>query len=377
MRFRASHLSTLASTSDPGDDETPARSHDTGESFGVPSGATAADPMCELEQQCPSSSREDVPGSNIHASQTGLSDGITLTEAETLELALQAHPAVWIPSPRLPADPLEQAAAVTEEERKIFEYYLLKSGAWLDIVSADHCFAQLVPGQAMHKPVLYSACVAYAAQHMLLSGDLGFEKASGLHSEAINRLVPLLHPDCEWIPRDILLATTVLLRMSEQFSEPDQDAQCHMNGAFALVVRHAAKWSPTRTDIEGVCFWVFVRQSLRIAFLFSHPCNFDLNVIDDTNLLTSARDDVWTNRMTFLLAKVASTCCEQEHDTALRSQTLRNLEAQVTAWSKSVPKTFQPWFYRQAPNRSFPTIRYLNRWHGQILLIHYPRDGTC
>lgn len=356
---------------------TPDWSHQTAESFRSSSNKFTVGQTYQPEQPRSPSREEAFSNSDDHLCPTEISDEVALTEAETLDLALQAHSPLWSNSPSSSDDSLRQAVLVTEEERNIFDYYLRTPGAWLDIVSVDNCFAQVVPGQAVHTPVLYSACVAYAAQHMFLSGILPLEKATRCHSEAINQLVPLLNPARQSIPTDILLATTVLLRMSEQFSEPDQDARCHINGTFALVVRQASKWSPNRVDIEGVCFWVFVRQSLRIAFLFGKPCGVDLNIVDDTDMLSSARDDVWTNRITLLLAKVVSVCCEPARNGATTCDELRDLESRVIAWSSTIPQTFQPWFYRQVPSEAFPTIRYLNRWHGEIAHCLSPHSANA
>jgi hypothetical protein len=184
------------------------------------------------------------------------------------------------------------------------------------------------------------------------------------HNEAIRLIIPLLDPSRSAAATDVLLATAVLLRMSEQFSEPAEDAQCHMNGAFSLFTSSMSKWSPNRVDTQGVSFWVFVRQSLRVCFLFEQECRFDLSMIDDSDMLSSARDDVWTNRMSYLLAKLCHVCWSTPKPEQDRQKQFTALEAEVESWRNGLPSSFEPWYSRHGRSNSFPTIRYFTRWHG-------------
>ncbi|KAL4876039.1 hypothetical protein BJY04DRAFT_223525 [Aspergillus karnatakaensis] len=257
---------------------------------------------------------------------------------------------------------------VTDEEATLFQCYLEHAGVWLDVVSPSQCFSQTVPKLALHNPVLYYSCLAYAAHVLFLWGRTTRVQADYYHNQAITLLIPLLDPKSQsqtqlQVPNSTadLLATIVILRMSEQFSEPAEDAQCHLFGAFSLLTSTRAKWSPGRIDLRGIAFWTFVRQTLRICFLFEQECRFDLDIIDCNNMLSPATDEVWTNRMTYFLAKACNICWDPE--TESRDSDLEALEDDIKAWHDALPQSFRPWYYHQEQARPFPTVRYLSRWH--------------
>lgn len=228
-----------------------------------------------------------------------------------------------------------------------------------------------MPRLALSNPVLYYSCLAYAARVLNLRRRFHATKAEYYYNEAISLMIPLLDPKSQAVSTDILTSTTVLLRMSEQFSEPDEDAQCHMNGAFSVFKNAAPTWSPNRVDVQGVSFWIFVRQTLRICFLFEQDCRFDLGIVDSSNILDPAGDEVWANRMTFHLANVCNACWSSHPEDSRSEQHLKKLENDITAWRQALPETFRPWFYQQKSDEPFPTIRYLSRWHGTYDTIQF------
>ncbi|CAH0033266.1 unnamed protein product [Clonostachys rhizophaga] len=263
-------------------------------------------------------------------------------------------------------DNLHEKVKISEEERIVFEFYLQHAGVWLDIVSLDQCFAQTVPQLSIETPVLYRSCLAYGARIMYLWDLKSRASADDYHNQAIQLLIPLLGPKIPTAATDVLLAITVVLRMSEQFSEPGEDAQCHMNGAFSLFTSSRSKWGPDRVDIQGTSFWVFVRQSLRISFLSEQECRFDLNLVDDSNMLAPARDDIWTNRMTYILAKACRICWSPTMKPEELDRNLDTLETEVNEWRGALPQTFEPWYFNHAPSEPFPTMRYFSRWHARL-----------
>ncbi|KAL2848602.1 hypothetical protein BJX68DRAFT_267468 [Aspergillus pseudodeflectus] len=262
--------------------------------------------------------------------------------------------------PRLESQKLH----VSQGEADFFQCYLEHAGVWLDVVSPARLFSQTVPQLALHNPVLYYSCLAYAAHVQYLWGRADRAKADYYHNEAIGLLIPLL--DAKTQPQastEDLLATIVILRMSEQFSEPGEDAQCHLYGAFSLLTSSRAKWPPDRVDLKGTAFWTFVRQSLRICFLFEQGCPFDLGIVDCSNLFAPAKDEVWTNRMTYLLARTCNLCWSSGYDADSRVAQLEALEVDINSWREALPDAFKAWYYRQTRSETFPTIRYLSRWH--------------
>lgn len=238
-------------------------------------------------------------------------------------------------------------------------------------MSPNRAFSQEVPRRALGNPLLYYSCLAYAAHVLYLQGHGDHASADHYHNRAIGILIPLLDPGSIISAADKdLLAAIAILRMSEQFLEPDEDAQTHIYGAFSLLTSSTIKWLPERVDLLGIAFWVFVRQTLRICFLHEQPCPFNLDIISSDNMSSPASDEVWTNRMTLLLAKVCNACWFLSlEDTNFQQQELDTLEADIDCWHRSLPETFKPWYYRLVPSAAFPRVNYLTTWHGKFTFL--------
>lgn len=238
-------------------------------------------------------------------------------------------------------------------------------------MSPNRSFSQKVPRRALHNPLLYYSCLAYAAHVLCLRGHGDDASARHYLNKAINHLIPLLNPGSMSVAtQGDLLAAIAILRMSEQFLEPHEDAQTHIHGAFSLLTSSTIKWLPDRVDMSGAAFWVFVRQSLRICFLSEQPCQFDLDIIGSDNLFAPAADEVWTNRMTFLLARTCNACWSMSlHGPQFRKDELDSLEADINCWFRSLPETFKPWFYQDIPSQPFPKIHCLTSWHGKTPVL--------
>jgi len=137
-------------------------------------------------------------------------------------------------SPRFVSDP---------DEAALFDYYVKEAGFWLDAVCPERHFSQIAPRLALSDLMLYSACLAYASLILCSLGKADKtveEKHSG---RAIRLLIDKLSNGSTTWPESSTLTTTVLLRVSEQFSEICDDQQYHLNGAFTLTASTGRVWS--------------------------------------------------------------------------------------------------------------------------------------
>ncbi|KAI9751632.1 MAG: hypothetical protein M4579_005979 [Chaenotheca gracillima] len=270
----------------------------------------------------------------------------------------------------------------------VFEFYIKHGGVWLDIVSAAAHFSRTVPQLALTEPCLRSACCAYASHVMVLQGKLDKAVGERYLDEAIGLLIPLLSSDEVSAKKEILLATTVILRMSEQFAEDWDDAQYHLNGAFSVFTSMGAKWSVWDTSVSGTAFWVYFRQSIRVAILHEQASKCDMNLLLHEDTFTDAPDEVWSNRICLLLAQSCNACWA-EPDLVQRQATIDRLRSRLELWKSNLPESFQPWCFVQNKYDPFVTIRYLASWHvlgwqqyyaAKVLIALYsndrPRDGN-
>lgn len=260
-------------------------------------------------------------------------------------------------------DSRRRVSVTKETEGNIFNFFIKHAGPWLDIVSPARHFGQTVPRLALSEPVLYCACLAYSAHVMFLTGQIEKSVEEAYQSKAIGLLIPLLSAHSQPWKDEIMLATTVILRMSEQFSEVGDDAQHHLNGAFSLFGTSGHRWSPFQTDVRGVSFWIYVRENIRICFLSERGCKFDKKLFED-EAFTEGPDEVWTNRMTYLLARSCSACWG---DSGPDQGEMMHLTLLLKQWFSNVPDSFTPWGSFELDHKPFPAMRFLSTWHGTFL----------
>lgn len=240
----------------------------------------------------------------------------------------------------------------------------------LDIASSHRHFGQTVPRLALTEPVLYYACLAYASHVLFLKGKLDEYVHEQFQNKAIGLLIPLLSPHFTPAADKALLATTVILRMSEQFSELADDAQHHLNGAYSLFATTGEKWSPLHVDIRGVAFWVYLRESIRVCFLNEQGCQFNLDSVDEEFSTTSGSEEVWTNHMSYLLARLCNACWG-DFDAEVKDSMRDRIQISMEEWRSRLPETFQPWCFNRADYQPFPIMKLLSPWHGNRLDLSF------
>ena len=224
-------------------------------------------------------------------------------------------------------------------------------------MSPERYFATTVPSLALQNATLFSACLACASRVLTAIGELDKAKSDEYEDQAISALIP--HLSASDKPQEELYTTAVILRMAEQFSDLQDDMRCHLYGASSLFKSQSDSTYP---DVPS--FWVYVRQSIRAAFLNEEPCRIDLDSVPCE--FTPAPEAVWTDRMTLLLARVCSACWDTSLEEKQRQGMLTELTYLVQFWKDRVPSTFNPWYDSSSENDIFPTIRYVSPWHGEL-----------
>ncbi|KAM6530492.1 hypothetical protein FALCPG4_008619 [Fusarium falciforme] len=250
-------------------------------------------------------------------------------------------------------------------EEFVFGFYLSHAGPWLDIASSRQHFGRTVPRLALEDPVLYHACLAYASHVLLLHGMLDECVYEEYSNEAISILIPLLSPDCVHAGSGALLSTAVILRMSEQFSELAEDAKYHLRGACSLFTTVQEKWSPSYTDLRGVSFWTYVRESIRVCFLNEEGCQFNLEMVDGDLAKTSAGHDeeAWANHMSYLLARLCNACWGSSDAAEPRESAIGEIRADIDEWRAGLPDSYQPWYNCREKHQTFRVVKFLSPWH--------------
>ncbi|CAI6093013.1 unnamed protein product [Clonostachys chloroleuca] len=249
-------------------------------------------------------------------------------------------------------------------EEFIFWFYITYAGPWLDAGSSRQHFAQTVPRLAVRDPVLYHACLAYASHVLLLHGKLDEHLYEQYTNEAISVLIPLLSPECVHSGNESLLLSAVILRMGEQFSELAEDAGYHLHGACSLFMAVQEKWSPSCTDLRGLSFWTYLRESIRVCFLNEEDCQFNLEMVDGSLTRTAGGQDeeAWANHMSYLLARLCNACWGWS-DAQSRALAITKIGAEIDEWHTALPDSYQPWYSCREARQTFRVLRFLSPWH--------------
>jgi hypothetical protein len=163
---------------------------------------------------------------------------------------------------------------------------------------------------------------------------------------------------------DTLLASTVLLRMYEIMRGMGQDAQYHLWGANNLV--SYLKINVNTRNLKHTAFWAYLRQDITIALATKQPTKLDLESCGVELEFTEVDDDIWTNRMTFLLAKTVNYCFGA--DGGRTTERWNVIKGEVDLWKERAPASFRP-FYAQTHGvhgEPFPAIWLLFPWHSTL-----------
>lgn len=262
-------------------------------------------------------------------------------------------------------------------EAYLFEYYIKEAGYHLDIVSPEQHLSRAAPILALADPLLYSACLAYSSHVLHLLGRLEKATEQRFNDHAIQLLIQKLSEDPSAWSAGSVLTTTVLMRVTEQFSEIAEDGEYHLNGAFGITASAGRTWGLEPVDLETSAFWTYLRMSVRMSFLCEHATKCDpvaLVRLSDTEeaFRDASREAALTNRMTCLLAQICNACWSPSQQ-IVQGQLL-TLKADLSELRDSLPGTFQSWSYVSASNNLFPSVKYMSTWHAIFWQFSYAAD---
>lgn len=234
-------------------------------------------------------------------------------------------------------------------EAQLFQFYVEHAGPWLDITSPSLHFASTTPRLALSNPVLLFACLAYAARAIHSHCSLS-EQYSGA---CVKLLIPLLSDEGFVGSDETLLATLVILRHVEQYTEAPQDQAAHLSGAFSLVALRPEP--PPRDSLPGAALWTYMRQDIRQALLNRAPPKLKpSHGIRLDNFDADGGESSWADRACHLAA-LACTFAWGDTEDEVNGSYLSGL---LDWWVDNLPQVYYPY------HESESSVRFLSRWHG-------------
>ena len=242
----------------------------------------------------------------------------------------------------------------------MFHHYVRDLAAWYDLSDADASFAKKVPLEALSRPLLLNAIIAFAAIHLSRTNAPSMKStAEKFHSRCVTLLLALNENDIE--ARDgTTLAAVCLLRSYEILAE-DFDPNRHLSGAFALAANNAR--SLYEPSLSRAGFFNYLREDITFSLINRCPLKIDLSTIA---IPTEARNDEdQLNVATLYLADTINRVFA--HGTL--SGPRKNDQLNFSMWRSSLPIQFTPYFETSMGHatNTFQTIRMLRECHVAVL----------
>lgn len=245
--------------------------------------------------------------------------------------------------------------AEDDEEIELFENYIARAGPMLDGVSDKRHFTVVVPQKAVKCPVLYYACLAYSARTLS-------KEVEEVYSVKCYRLLIKLLENPECVADEVLLATTVILRMKEQFLDIWEDSQHHLKGCFSIIApEKLLRFSPD-IGLGDASFWTYVREDLRMAVLHRRKCIF---TEDSPITFSRGSECMWANIITYIAVKMVNWAFgEKDYDEGKRLNEL------LDEWFRRKPETFNP-IGNSQQSLPVPRMTFVCSWHNYGYQYYY------
>jgi hypothetical protein len=246
----------------------------------------------------------------------------------------------------------------------------------------------------MSNNMLYNAFLACGARHLTLVNDsYTDERALHYYNTATSYLLNAIQDK----NRDCVMAATtaVILNVYEIMTERALQRMNHIAGARALIKE--CGWNSRSAGVGAACFWLNISMELLSCLHFNwrvswSPDEWGLDM-DMSNQETGVgKEELWTHRMTYILAKVANFRAaipligqESPHTESVRRQNRMNewqqLRGLAETWNRCIPRTMHPMAYLEAyqtrDRSSFPEVWLIKRptivarlfYHTALLLL--------
>ena len=224
--------------------------------------------------------------------------------------------------------------------------------------------------------MLLNAFLACGARHLsLVNPKYSEDKALHYYDTATRYLLnSLQNPNRDTI---ICATTAVILNVYEIMCEGALQRMNHIAGARALIKE--CGWNARSIGIGAACFWLNVGMELLSCLHFNWQVAWDPDTwgvdMDFTRETESGREEVWTYRIVYIVAKVCNfrasipTKPASPHNEQMRIQTRyaewKQLKDWADAWNENIPRTMHPMAYlypgQTLSGSAFPEVWLIKR----------------
>jgi hypothetical protein len=259
-----------------------------------------------------------------------------------------------------------------QEETLFMQVFVEEVGAWMDSMDPHKHFSRLLPFHSLSEPMLLNAFLACGARHLtLVNPAYSEEKALHYYDTATRYLLKnLQNPNRDTV---VCATTAVILNVYEIMSERALQRMNHIAGARALIKE--CGWSAASHGIGAACFWLNVGLEVLSCLHFNWQIAWDPDEwhvdMDFSREMQNGREEVWTHRMLYIVAKVANFRATMPHDAAptprdeqirmqQRHEQWTRLKGMCDAWNDGIPRTMHPmaylYSYQSSSKSLFPEV---------------------
>ena len=264
-----------------------------------------------------------------------------------------------------------------QEETLFMQVFVEEVGLWMDSMDPQKHFSRLLPFHSLSEPMLLNAFLACGARHLTLVNPVYTEEKALHYYDTATRylLKNLQNPNRDTV---ICATTAVILNVYEIMSERALQRMNHIAGARALIKE--CGWNARAQGIGSACFWLNVGLEVLSCLHFNWQVAWDpddwLLDMDFSRELQNGREEIWTHRMLYIVAKVcnfrATIPRHQEADardqqvrTQQRYEEWTRLRSMADAWNDGIPRTMHPmaflYPYQTTSKSAFPEVWLVKR----------------
>ncbi|KAK4574703.1 hypothetical protein LTR86_001544 [Recurvomyces mirabilis] len=265
----------------------------------------------------------------------------------------------------------------SQDETLFMQVFVEEVGLWMDSMDSQKHFSRLLPFHSLSEPMLVNAFLACGAKHLtLVNPAYTEEKALHYYDTATTHLLQnLQNPNRDTV---ICATTAVILNVYEIMSERALQRMNHIAGARALIKE--CGWNARAQGIGSACFWLNVGLEVLSCLHFNWQVAWDPDDwqvdMDFTREIMNGREEVWTHRMLYILAKVCNfratiprhaeqNLQDEQNRTQQRYEDWTRLKGWADAWNNGIPRTMQPmaflYSYQTSSKSVFPEVWLVKR----------------
>jgi hypothetical protein len=254
------------------------------------------------------------------------------------------------------------------------QVFVEEVGLWMDSMDPHKHFSRLLPFHSLSEPMLLNAFLACGARHLtLVNPAYTEEKAIHYYDTATRYLLKNLQdPNRD----NVICATTaVILNVYEIMSERALQRMNHIAGARALIKE--CGWNARSVGVGSACFWLNVGLEVLSCLHFNWQTAWDPDDwgvdMEFSRELQNGREEIWTHRMLYIIAKVCNFRATIPHNTSNMDPKLiqgrydewLRLKGMAEAWNDGIPRTMHPmaflYPYQTSSKSLFPEVWLVKR----------------